>query len=265
MTCFGGQLCYRWLSWEWLTHFVNVYFSASTAAAVTAWECKQQQGHNQWVPGVLSATNNITHRDPTDIYRQRPTQVHVHFFILFLKGMLNNVNWMTHSSLLWNMLHFLCDLREVYLVACQNVLWYVAYCSVTFSALGNRIQVRRLIKESAVYEKRSTYRRCCWYVHADVLARHSQEALTVPCQWTYLTSGAQITREEPAGSQGNSPTPQSTSTTPSNKRKSASSHSITKYMKKCGESEQVWETQDFTCYDLECLFSINCKLGFGCF
>ncbi|KAI7791366.1 chromatin assembly factor 1 subunit A [Triplophysa rosa] len=110
-----------------------------------------------------------------------------------------------------------------------------------------RIQVRRLIKESGVYEKRSTYRRCCWYVHADVLARHSQEALPVPCQWTYLTSGAQITREEPAGSEGNSPTSQSTSSTPSNKRKSASSHSITKYMKKCGESEQVeaMETDGF--------------------
>lgn len=110
-----------------------------------------------------------------------------------------------------------------------------------------RIQVRRLIKESAVYEKRSTYRRCCWYVHADVLACHSQESLPVPCQWTYLTSGAQIPREEPAGSQGNSPTSQSTSTTPSNKRKSASSHSITKYMKKCGESEQVeaMETDGF--------------------
>uniref|UniRef100_A0A671PIC2 Chromatin assembly factor 1 subunit p150 C-terminal domain-containing protein n=1 Tax=Sinocyclocheilus anshuiensis TaxID=1608454 RepID=A0A671PIC2_9TELE len=82
-----------------------------------------------------------------------------------------------------------------------------------------RIQIRRIIKEHAVYEKRSTYRRCCWYVHPEVLARHSQEALSVPCQWTYLTSGAQITRDEHAGSQGNSPTT-SSSTTPSNKRKS---------------------------------------------
>ncbi|ROL40766.1 Chromatin assembly factor 1 subunit A [Anabarilius grahami] len=109
-----------------------------------------------------------------------------------------------------------------------------------------RIHIRRIIKENAVYEKRSTYRRCCWYVHAEVLTRHSQEALPVPCQWTYLTSGAQITRDEPAGSQGSSPT-SSTSTTPSNKRKSASSHSITKYMKKCGDSEQTeaMETDGF--------------------
>uniref|UniRef100_A0A9J8BEZ1 Chromatin assembly factor 1, subunit A (p150) n=1 Tax=Cyprinus carpio carpio TaxID=630221 RepID=A0A9J8BEZ1_CYPCA len=109
-----------------------------------------------------------------------------------------------------------------------------------------RIHVRRIIKEHAVYEKRSTYRRCCWYVHPEVLARHSQEALPVPCQWTYLTSGAQITRDEHAGSQGNSPNA-SSSTTPSNKRKSASSHSITKYMKKCGDSEQTeaMETDGF--------------------
>uniref|UniRef100_A0A8C2JVP3 Chromatin assembly factor 1, subunit A (p150) n=1 Tax=Cyprinus carpio TaxID=7962 RepID=A0A8C2JVP3_CYPCA len=109
-----------------------------------------------------------------------------------------------------------------------------------------RIQIRRIIKEHAVYEKRSTYRRCCWYVHPEVLARHSQEALPVPCQWTYLTSGAQSTRDEHTGSQGNSPT-MSSSTTPSNKRKSASSHSITKYMKKCGDSEQTetMETDGF--------------------
>ncbi|KAF4097750.1 chromatin assembly factor 1 subunit A [Onychostoma macrolepis] len=109
-----------------------------------------------------------------------------------------------------------------------------------------RIHVRRIIKEHAVYKKRSTYRRCCWYVHPEVLAHHSQEALPVPCQWTYLTSGAQITRDEHTGSQGNSPT-MSSSSTPSNKRKSASSHSITKYMKKCGDSEQTeaMETDGF--------------------
>ncbi|XP_036442273.1 chromatin assembly factor 1 subunit A [Colossoma macropomum] len=115
-----------------------------------------------------------------------------------------------------------------------------------------RIHVKRLIKGNAVYEKRSTYRRCCWYVHADVLARFGQEALPVPCKWTYLTSGAQMARDEPSGqqpgSQNTSPTaPQSTSTTPSNKRKSASNHSITKYMKKCTDPEQteVMETDGF--------------------
>lgn len=117
---------------------------------------------------------------------------------------------------------------------------------VDFFFFGNRIHIRRIIKENAVYEKRSTYRRCCWYVHAEVLTRHSQEALPVPCQWTYLTSGAQIPPDEPTGSQGNSPT-MSTSTTPSNKRKSASSHSITKYMKKCGDSEQVQTNYIYYC------------------
>uniref|UniRef100_A0AAR2KDY8 Chromatin assembly factor 1 subunit p150 C-terminal domain-containing protein n=1 Tax=Pygocentrus nattereri TaxID=42514 RepID=A0AAR2KDY8_PYGNA len=115
-----------------------------------------------------------------------------------------------------------------------------------------RIHVKRLIKGNAVYEKRSTYRRCCWYVHADVLARFGQEALPVPCKWTYLTSGAQRSRDEPSGqqpgSQSTSPSaPQSTATTPSNKRKSASNHSITKYMKKCADPEQTeaMETDGF--------------------
>lgn len=108
------------------------------------------------------------------------------------------------------------------------------YCSF-------RIQVKRLMKENAVYEKRSTCRRCCWYVHPEVLTRFGQEALPVPCQWTYLTSGAHTTRDESTlGSQASSPNAShSTSTTPSNKRKSGSNQSITKYMKKCGEPEQV--------------------------
>uniref|UniRef100_A0A3B5AMN7 Chromatin assembly factor 1 subunit A n=1 Tax=Stegastes partitus TaxID=144197 RepID=A0A3B5AMN7_9TELE len=112
------------------------------------------------------------------------------------------------------------------------------------------MQLRRLMKNNAVYEKRSTYRRCCWYVHPEVLSRFGQEALPVPCQWTYLTTGArEDTREEPqaaTGSQGNSPTtPQTSSTTSSssNKRKSTGSMSITKFMKKCTESEQTEATE----------------------
>ncbi|XP_066504503.1 chromatin assembly factor 1 subunit A isoform X2 [Hoplias malabaricus] len=115
-----------------------------------------------------------------------------------------------------------------------------------------RIHVKRLIKENAVYEKRSTYRRCCWYIHADVLTRFGQEALPVPCKWTYLTSGAHMSRDEltgpQSGSQSTSPSaPQSTSSTPSNKRKSISNHSITKYMKKCADTEQgeAMETDGF--------------------
>ncbi|KAM8873843.1 chromatin assembly factor 1 subunit A isoform 2-T3 [Spinachia spinachia] len=108
--------------------------------------------------------------------------------------------------------------------------------------IPTRIQVKRLIKSNAVYEKRSTYRRCCWYVHAEVLTRCDQEALPVPCQWTYLTTGArEESREEAqaaAGSQGSSPTTPQTSLS-SNKRKSSGSMSITKFMKRCGDPEQT--------------------------
>uniref|UniRef100_A0A3B4WSH6 Chromatin assembly factor 1, subunit A (p150) n=1 Tax=Seriola lalandi dorsalis TaxID=1841481 RepID=A0A3B4WSH6_SERLL len=112
--------------------------------------------------------------------------------------------------------------------------------------IPTRIHLKRLIRNNAVYEKRSTYRRCCWYVHTEVLSSFSQEALPVPCQWTYLTTGArEESREEPqvaTGSQGNSPTtPQTSSTTSSssNKRKSTGSMSITKFMKRCTDPEQT--------------------------
>lgn len=108
-----------------------------------------------------------------------------------------------------------------------------------------RIQVKRLIKGNAVYEKRSAHRRCCWYVHKEVLSHCGQEALPVPCHWTYLTTGArEESREEPqaaTGSHGNSPTtPQTSSaTSSSSKRKSTGSMSITKFMKKCTDREQT--------------------------
>lgn len=132
------------------------------------------------------------------------------------------------------------------------------YKSIHFSLLKwspicfcSRVRLKRLIKGNAVYEKRSAFRRCCWYVKSDVLARFIQEALPVPCQWNYLTSGTHVPREEApvaTGSQGNSPTTPQTSTTPSssnktpsssNKRKSAGSMSITKFMKKAADPEQV--------------------------
>ncbi|KAG7514682.1 hypothetical protein JOB18_039975 [Solea senegalensis] len=129
-------------------------------------------------------------------------------------------------------------------------------CSPQSSAenIPTRIQLRRVIKNNAVYEKRATYRRCCWYVHTEVLSRFGQEALPLPCQWTYLTTGArEESREEPqaaTGSQGNSPTTPQTSSTPSsssNKRKSTGSMSITKFMKRCTDREQkgVVETDGF--------------------
>nr|XP_061834331.1 chromatin assembly factor 1 subunit A-like [Nerophis lumbriciformis] len=116
-----------------------------------------------------------------------------------------------------------------------------------------RIQVKRLIKSNAVYEKRSTYRRCCWYVHADVLTRFSLDTLPVPGHWSYLICGAreESSREEnhvATGSRGNSPsTPQTSSATwaASNKRKSAGSMSITKFMKRCSEHERAEEADGF--------------------
>lgn len=80
-----------------------------------------------------------------------------------------------------------------------------------------------------------------------MLSRFGQEALPVPCQWTYLTVGArEESNDEPqaaTGSQGNSPTtPQTTSTTSaSKKRKSTGSMSITKFMKRCTDTEKVRE------------------------
>ncbi|XP_055778451.1 chromatin assembly factor 1 subunit A-like [Salvelinus fontinalis] len=123
--------------------------------------------------------------------------------------------------------------------------------------IPTRTRLKRLIKGNAMYEKRSAYRRCCWYIHTEVLARFSQEALPVPCQWNYLTSGAHVSREESSaatGSQGNSPTTPQTSNTPSsssktpsssNKRKSAGSMSITKFMKKAADPEQAHEMDGF--------------------
>lgn len=107
--------------------------------------------------------------------------------------------------------------------------------------------MKRLIKENAVYEKRPSYKRCCWYVHTEMLSRFGQEALPVPCQWTYLTAGArEESNDEPqaaTGSQGNSPTtPQTTSTASApKKRKSTGSMSITKFMKRCTDTEKVQE------------------------
>ena len=109
--------------------------------------------------------------------------------------------------------------------------------------------MKRIIKNNAVYKKGATYRRCCWYVHGEVLSRFGRDALPVPCQWTYLTAGAREDPREEApppaatGSQGNSPgTPQSSSTssTPSShKRRSTGSMSIKRFMKKCADVEQV--------------------------
>ncbi|XP_072294778.1 chromatin assembly factor 1 subunit A isoform X2 [Eucyclogobius newberryi] len=112
--------------------------------------------------------------------------------------------------------------------------------------IPSRVKLRRLIKNNAVYEKRSICKRCCWYVHKEVLSQLGQEALPVPCQWTYLTTGV---REEPreesqaaTGSVGNSPTTPQTSSA-AHKRRSTGSMSITKFMKKCNETEPPEATE----------------------
>ncbi|CAL1592852.1 unnamed protein product [Knipowitschia caucasica] len=107
--------------------------------------------------------------------------------------------------------------------------------------IPSRLKLRRLIKNSAVYEKRSACKRRCWYVHSEVLSQFGQEVLPVPCQWTYLTTGArEELREESqaaTGSVGNSPTTPQTSTSAAHKRRSTGSMSITKFMKRCNETE----------------------------
>uniref|UniRef100_A0A8C7Z284 Chromatin assembly factor 1, subunit A (p150) n=1 Tax=Oryzias sinensis TaxID=183150 RepID=A0A8C7Z284_9TELE len=112
--------------------------------------------------------------------------------------------------------------------------------------IPTRIQLKRLIRSNAVYEKRSNFRRCCWYVHAEVLSRYGQEALPVPCHWTYLTTGArEESREEslpPANPQGNPPTTPSMPSS-SSKRKSTGSLSITKFMKRRSEPRQTEATE----------------------
>ncbi|XP_031430787.1 chromatin assembly factor 1 subunit A [Clupea harengus] len=137
-------------------------------------------------------------------------------------------------------------------------------------SIPTRVGVKRLIKESAVYAKRSCFRRCCWYVHAEVLARFSLESLPVPCQWNYLTPGVQQCREDPQmpiTSQGNSPTTPQPTPTLSSKRKSAGSMSIKKFMKKSVDQEQtaVMETDGFQAdtedEEEDCVY-INTESGF---
>ncbi|KAL2089647.1 hypothetical protein ACEWY4_014335 [Coilia grayii] len=110
-------------------------------------------------------------------------------------------------------------------------------------SIPTRVGLKRLIKENAVYEKRSCLKRCCWYVHAEVLARFSLESLPVPCKWNYLTMIPREDAQTPANSQGNSPTTPQTTATLSVKRKSAGSMSITKFMKKCVDQEQAENTE----------------------
>ena len=48
-------------------------------------------------------------------------------------------------------------------------------------------QVDKTIKEIAVYERRSTYSKSCWYVHDAFLEKADLMDLTVPTQWVWVT------------------------------------------------------------------------------
>ncbi|XP_078527165.1 chromatin assembly factor 1 subunit A isoform X2 [Lissotriton helveticus] len=99
----------------------------------------------------------------------------------------------------------------------------------------SKARLKRIISENSTYEKRPDVR-MCWYVHAEVLKRFDQQALPVPCQWTYLTQVNPAVKEDSL----NSLTTLTTQTTPmSVKRKSSGSMSITKFMKRPKEVKQV--------------------------
>lgn len=114
-------------------------------------------------------------------------------------------------------------------------------------SVPSKYRLKRLISESAVYEKRPALRRWCWYVHEAVLKRFSREELPVPCQWSYITQVPYAGREEAgtAGTGGGSThsTPLSSSSSPaasgSAKRKQKGSMSITKFMRRSKGAEQV--------------------------
>ena len=48
-------------------------------------------------------------------------------------------------------------------------------------------QLDKTIRKLAVYERRPQYRRCCWYVHQNVLEKYGLTELPIPTQWHWLT------------------------------------------------------------------------------
>ncbi|NXT77976.1 CAF1A factor, partial [Zapornia atra] len=103
------------------------------------------------------------------------------------------------------------------------------------SGVPSKARLKRIISENSVYEKRPEYR-MCWYVHSEVLKSFQQEHLPVPCQWNYVTQVPSSGKEE-GGSVPGVAVLQSTPT--SVKRKCTGSMSITKFMKRPRDAEQV--------------------------
>ena len=56
-------------------------------------------------------------------------------------------------------------------------------CRYTFS----KRQLDKTIRKLGVYEKRTEYRRTCWYVHQHLLEKFSLTDLPIPTEWQWLT------------------------------------------------------------------------------
>ncbi|NXX98934.1 CAF1A factor, partial [Centropus bengalensis] len=103
------------------------------------------------------------------------------------------------------------------------------------SGVPSKARLKRIISENSVYEKRPEYR-MCWYVHSEVLKSFDQEHLPVPCQWNYVTQVPSSGKEEA----GSVPGVAVLQTTPMPvKRKPTGSMSITKFMKRPRDADQV--------------------------
>lgn len=108
------------------------------------------------------------------------------------------------------------------------------------SGVPSKARLKRIISENSVYEKRPEYR-MCWYVHSEVLKSFAQEHLPVPCQWNYVTQVPSSGKEEGGSVAGLAvlqPTPVAV------KRKPTGSMSITKFMKRPRDAEQVSSCRD---------------------
>ncbi|KFV94334.1 Chromatin assembly factor 1 subunit A, partial [Eurypyga helias] len=103
------------------------------------------------------------------------------------------------------------------------------------SGVPSKAQLKRIISENSVYEKRPEYR-MCWYVHSEVLKSFDREHLPVPCQWNYVTQVPSSGREE-GGSVLGVAVLQATPL--AGKRKATGSMSITKFMKRPRGAEQA--------------------------
>ncbi|XP_038633155.1 chromatin assembly factor 1 subunit A isoform X1 [Scyliorhinus canicula] len=123
-----------------------------------------------------------------------------------------------------------------------------------YLTIPSKAKLQRLISENGVYEKRTTFRLKCWYVHEEVLKKFRMENLPVPGQWNYLTQVQSTAKEESAtaaGSGQNAPSLGKNTgqcVTGSGKKKAAGSMSIKRFMHKFVDADgqaEVTETDGF--------------------